>query len=174
MHKTEEGKPEGLRTDGAAQNSSDAKGVRIPLAVAVSAAAIALMALCIALVPVHTSHTPPMDGIQSIEEEQRHVHDWVSQYETVSHDAVTHEEVIQPVYEHVIAHHSVCNDCQEIIDGHAQEHIDATGHSGYSTNVPVEETELVSEGRIDTITDSPAYEELVETGRACAICGMRQ
>lgn len=100
-----------------------------------------------------------------------HEHDWAIQYDTVVHDEVSHEEVVQPVYERIVTHHSVCNDCNEIVDGHAQEHIDATGHSGYSTNVPVTESRLVSEGRIDVIVDEPAYEELVATGRTCTICG---
>lgn len=122
----------------------------------------------------------PDDAIEATEEHARpiqvvrHEHDWAIVYETVAHDAETHEEVIQPVYEHVTAHHSVCNECNDIIDGHAQEHIDATGHSGFSTNVPVEETRLVSEGRVEVVTDEPAYDELVATGRECTICGERQ
>lgn len=100
-------------------------------------------------------------------------HDWAIQYETVAHDEVSHEEVVQPVYETIVTHHSVCNECNEIVDGRAQEHIDETGHSGYSTNVPVTESRLVSEGRIDTIVDEPAHEELVATGRICTICGER-
>ena len=100
-----------------------------------------------------------------------HEHDWAIGYETVHHDAQTHEEIVQPVYETVITYHSVCNECNELIDGHAAEHIVITGHSGYSTNVPVEETRKVADGRIDVIEDSPEYDELVATGRTCTICG---
>lgn len=122
----------------------------------------------------------PGDAIEVAEERSApvqaaaHEHDWAIVYETVAHDAKTHEEVIQPVYEIVTAHHSVCNECNDIIDGHAQEHIDTTGHSGFSTNVPVEETRLVSDGRVEVITDEPAFEELVAAGRECTICGERR
>lgn len=100
-----------------------------------------------------------------------HQHDWTIDYETVHHDAVTHEEVVQPVYESITTYHSVCNDCEEIIDGHAAEHIELTAHSGYSTNVPVEESRKVADGRIDVIEDSPEYDELVAVGRTCTVCG---
>ena len=64
-------------------------------------------------------------------------HDWTVTYKTVHHDAVTHTENVAPVYEQETSYHTVCNDCQQIIDGIADQHIKDTGHSGYSTNVPI-------------------------------------
>lgn len=142
--------------------------------VIVSACALAVALACgIASIAI-TSAGAPVEEVEptaAIATDAAHEHDWAIQYDTVVHDEVSHEEVVQPVYERIVTHHSVCNDCNEIVDGHAQEHIDATGHSGYSTNVPVTESRLVSEGRIDVIIDEPAYEELVATGRTCTICG---
>ncbi len=102
-----------------------------------------------------------------------HEHVWVDDYKTVHHEATTHEETVAPVYEAVIEYHTVCNECNEQIDGRAREHIEETGHSGYSTNVPVAVPHLITEGRIDVIEDTPAYDESVTTGRHCSICGER-
>ena len=163
----------------AAQSGTEESGPkrsRAPIYLSSAALAVALAAAVLAA----TWAFAPGDAIEVADEHPSsmqsapHEHDWAIVYETVSHDAKTHEEVIQPVYEHVTAHHSVCNECNDIIDGHAQEHIDATGHSGFSTNVPVEETRLVSEGRVETIIDEPAFEELVATGCECTICGERR
>ena len=39
------------------------------------------------------------------------------------HDAVTHTENVPPVYEAKTSYHTVCNDCQQTIDGIADAHI---------------------------------------------------
>lgn len=155
---------------------SGSKRSRVPIYLSSAALVLALAAVALAAAWTFA----PGDAIEEAEERSAsvqvaaHEHDWAIVYETVAHDAKTHEEVIQPVYERVIAHHSVCNECNDIIDGHAQEHINATGHSGFSTNVPVEETRLVSDGRVEVVTDEPAFEELVAAGRECTICGERR
>ena len=146
---------------------------RMPIAVASCAVALSITCcLCCAFAPLGS---PPENGDPGASSKQSavvtHEHDWAIDYETVHHDAQTHEEIVQPVYETVITNHSVCNECNELIDGRAAEHIVITGHSGYSTNVPVEETRKVADGRIDVIEDSPEYDELVATGRTCTICG---
>ena len=69
--------------------------------------------------------------------EQSHTHDWSITYKTVHHDAVTHTEHVEPVYQNQTTYHTVCNECKQVIDGKADEHIKQTGHSGYSTNVPI-------------------------------------
>ena len=100
-----------------------------------------------------------------------HEHAWVEDFETVHHEAITHEETVVPVYEAVIEYHTVCNECGAQIDGIGREHIEETGHSGYSTNVPVAVPHLVTEGSIDLVEDSPAYDESITVGRHCSICG---
>lgn len=158
---------------GAAQSREKGWRDRMPIAVASCAVALSIACcLCCAFAPLGV---PSEDGGSGASSQQSatiaHEHDWAIDYETIHHDAQTHEEIVQPVYETVITYHSVCNECNELIDGHAAEHIVITDHSGYSTNVPVEETRKVSDGRIDVIEDSPEYDELVATGRTCTICG---
>lgn len=98
-------------------------------------------------------------------------HDWAITYKTVHHDAVTHTENVAPVYESKTEYHTVCNDCQQTIDGIADKHIKDTGHSGYSTNVPITGEVLVSEGYSHEVTDTPAYDESVPDKLVCTLCG---
>lgn len=89
---------------------------------------------------------------------------WSKRYVMVHHDAVTHEVSHPAEYETVTEYHTVCNDCGAQIDGKAQEHIDSTGHSGYTRNVPVNVTKVAKEAWTETVTDVAAYDELVEDG----------
>lgn len=98
-------------------------------------------------------------------------HDWTMTYKTIHHDAVTHTETVEPVYASKTSYHTVCNECQQTIDGIADQHIKDTGHSGYSTNVPITGEVLVSEGYSHEVTDTPAYDETVADELVCAICG---
>ncbi|HIY83867.1 MAG TPA: hypothetical protein H9823_08495 [Candidatus Rubneribacter avistercoris] len=98
-------------------------------------------------------------------------HDWTMTYKSVHHDAVTHTETVDPAYDTKTSYHSVCNDCEEVIDGVATQHIKDTGHSGYSTNVPITDEVLVSEGYTREVTDTPAYDETVADKMVCTICG---
>ena len=68
-------------------------------------------------------------------------------------------------------YHTVCNECQQVIDGTADQHIRETGHSGYSTNVPITDEVLVSEGYTHEVTDTPAYDETVADEMVCTLCG---
>lgn len=98
-------------------------------------------------------------------------HDWTVTYKTVHHDAVTHTETVDPVYGEETTYHTVCNDCGQVIDGNADQHIEDTGHSGYSTNVPITDEVVVSEGYTHEVTDTPAYDELVADQLVCTLCG---
>lgn len=98
-------------------------------------------------------------------------HDWTVTYKTVHHDAVTHTETVEPEYADETTYHTVCNDCKQVIDGKADEHIKETGHSGYSTNVPITNEVLVSEGYTHEVTDTPAYDETVADELVCTLCG---
>lgn len=98
-------------------------------------------------------------------------HDWTVTYKTVHHYAVTHTETVEPVYSEETTYHTVCNECQQVIDGTADQHIRETGHSGYSTNVPITDEVLVSEGYTHEVTDTPAYDETVADEMVCTLCG---
>ena len=101
-------------------------------------------------------------------------HDWTITYRSVHHDAVTHTETVDPVYAQETTYHSVCNDCEEVIDGVAAQHLKETGHSGYSTNVPITDEVLVSKGYTHEVVDTPAYDETVADKMVCTICGEEQ
>lgn len=103
--------------------------------------------------------------------EEPHEHDWTVTYKTVHHDAVTHTETVEPDYADETSYHTVCNDCNQIIDGIADQHIRETGHSGYSTNVPITNEVLVSEGYAKEVVDTPAYDETVPDALVCTLCG---
>lgn len=98
-------------------------------------------------------------------------HDWTITYKTVHHDAVTHTENVEPVYGEQTTYHTVCNECKQVIDGKADEHIRETGHSGYSTSVPITDEVVVSEGYTKEVTDTPAYDETVPDKIVCTLCG---
>lgn len=100
-----------------------------------------------------------------------HVHDWTVVYKDVHHDAVTHTETVAPVYGNQTTYHTVCNECDLVIDGFADQHIKDTGHSGYSTNVPQTDEVLVSQGYSYEVTDEPAWDETVAESIKCATCG---
>ena len=113
----------------------------------------------------------PTGQQEQVDGEKPCEHDWTVTYKTVHHDAVTHTENVPPVYEAKTSYHTVCNDCQQTIDGIADAHIKDTGHSGYSTNVPITGEVLVSEGFTREVTDSPAYDESVPDKLVCTLCG---
>lgn len=156
--------------------------------------AVALVALCLALtsvIPSPSSKQPTADESKATVEvqpalneddsqksdapsdtgEQTCDHDWTITYKTVHHDAVTHTETIAPVYDKETTYHTVCNDCKQVIDGAADEHIKETGHSGYSTNVPITDEVVASEGYTKEVTDTPAYDETVPDKVVCTKCG---
>lgn len=119
-----------------------------------------------------TAATQQKEPIEKTDDSEKPCeHDWTVTYKTVHHDAVTHTENVAPVYDQKTSYHTVCNDCQQIIDGIADQHIKDTGHSGYSTNVPITGEVLVSEGYSHEVTDTPAYDETVPDELVCTICG---
>lgn len=126
--------------------------------------------------PVASASTSPEQGDDGEDGEPSAAadscdHDWTVTYKTEHHDAVTHMETVEPEYEDETTYHTVCNDCKQVIDGKADEHIKETGHSGYSTNVPITDEVLVSEGYTKEVIDTPAYDETVPDALACTLCG---
>ena len=121
--------------------------------------------------PAAPGSDTPTGQQEQVADERPCEHDWTVTYKTVHHDAVTHTENVAPVYESKTEYHTVCNDCEQVIDGIADNHIKETRHSGYSTNVPITGEVLVSEGYSHEVTDSPAYDETVADKMVCTICG---
>ena len=106
-----------------------------------------------------------------VEKVDQHAHTWVPNYATVHHDAVYKDVWHEPVYESVTTYHTVCNDCKKTIDGVASDHIEDTGHSGYSTNVPITNEVLKQAGYNEPVLVSEGYDEAVIEGVTCTGCG---
>lgn len=68
-------------------------------------------------------------------------------------------------------HYNPLKYVKQVIDGKADDHIKQTGHSGYSTNVPITDEVMVSEGYDKQVTDTPAYDETVIDKLVCTTCG---
>lgn len=165
------------RTDGTGQKITKRK-----VAIA-GLVAIALLAILVAVSVLTSGGTvqnstpdtsaPAATSAQEPAEEQQEAceHDWTVTYKTVHHDAVTHTETIEPDYANETTYHTVCNECGQVIDGIADQHIKETGHSGYSTNVPITNEVLVSEGYTQEVVDTPAYDETVADELVCTLCG---
>lgn len=100
-----------------------------------------------------------------------HTHDWTVTYKTVHHDAETHTEHVNATYRARTSYHTVCNDCEQVIDGIADQHIKDSGHSGYSTNVPITDTVMESAAYDKVVTDKDAWDETVPDKMVCATCG---
>lgn len=100
-----------------------------------------------------------------------HDHIWIPVHDTVHHDALYEQVWHAPVYGEETTYHTVCNECQGIFDGTASAHITETGHSGYSTNVPITDEVIVQDGFNEDVLVTPEYDELVVTSEICSVCG---
>lgn len=102
-----------------------------------------------------------------------HVHTWVPSAATTHHNAVTKDIHHEPIYETSTTYHTVCNQCEKIIDGAAQSHIVDTGHAGYSTNVPIVEEVLKTAGYTEVVVVEDAWDETATDGVICTSCGTK-
>ena len=116
---------------------------------------------------------PPADlqrpAAATAEKERKHV--WVPVYGIEHTEAVTQTVEVAPTYETRTTAHTVCNDCLAVIDGAAQQHLDETGHSGFTPDVPVTDEVMTDEGGVETVVVKEGTDELVVTGEKCALCG---
>lgn len=109
--------------------------------------------------------------VQLEQKVEEHTHTWVPNYKTVHHAAVYENVWHEPVYESETTYHTVCNDCKKTIDGVAADHIADTGHSGYSTNVPITNEVLKQAGYNEPVLVSEGWDETVIDGVTCTSCG---
>ena len=100
-----------------------------------------------------------------------HVHDWTAVYELVDVPAVTHVEHHDAVYGTETTYETVCNDCDAIVTGVTREHTAETGHTNFTTNVPIENETVEQEAYDETVVDTPATVQLVHTSDQCSTCG---
>ena len=99
-------------------------------------------------------------------------HVWQPVYGVVHVDKQTHIERRDATYRQETVNETVCNDCKAVITGKAQEHIEKTGHSGFTRGVPVVEDVLDAPAQDVEVTDWEAHDEYRLTGYSCE-CGKK-
>lgn len=101
-------------------------------------------------------------------------HNWTTNWEIQTIPAQTHTERHDAVYEDQTTYHTVCNICKTVCDSSSAvaTHKAETGHnSGYSANVPITNSVLVSPAWDETVVDVAESQELVANGEICTDCG---
>ena len=97
-------------------------------------------------------------------------HTWEPVYGIVHLEKKTHKEHVDATYKEVTEYETLCNVCKQPVTGKAQEHSEKTGHTGFTTNVPVVK-EVVDEPAKDVeVTDQEAKDAYALTGYRCD-CG---
>lgn len=99
-------------------------------------------------------------------------HVWQPEYSVVHVEKQTHMEHRDATYKQVTVNETVCNDCKAVITGKAQEHIEKTGHSGFTRNVPVVEDAIDVPEHDEEVVDWEAHDERRLTGYSCE-CGKK-
>ena len=99
---------------------------------------------------------------------QAEEHVWKPMYSVVHVDKQTHVEHRDATYKQETVSETVCNDCKAVITGKAQEHIEKTGHSGFTRGVP--EDVLDAPAQDVEVTDWEAHDEYRLAGYSCE-CG---
>lgn len=102
---------------------------------------------------------------------ENHVHDWTAVYELVDVPAATHVEHHDAVYGTETVYETACNECNAIVTGTTREHTAETGHTAFTTNVPIVNEVVEQEPYDETVVDTPATVQLVHTSDRCSTCG---
>lgn len=100
-----------------------------------------------------------------------HQHTWTPNYEIQTIEAKTHTVHHDATYKTITEEHTLCNVCFEQIDGRVQEHMNNTGHSGATPNVPIEVQVIDQPAWDEVVVDEPEHQELITNGEICADCG---
>ena len=103
--------------------------------------------------------------------EEAHEHSWAAVYQLRDVPAVTHVEHHDAAYGTETVYETVCNECGDIITGATRGHSKATGHSSFTTDVPIVNEVVTQEAYDETVVDTPATVELVHTADRCSSCG---
>lgn len=99
-------------------------------------------------------------------------HVWQPVYGTVYVEKQTHMEHRDATYKQETVNETVCNDCKAVITGKAQEHIEKTGHSRFTRNVPVIKDVIDVPAHDEEVVDWEAHDEKQLTGYSCE-CGKK-
>lgn len=153
---------------------SDSARIALLVVIGIAVGAAISVGIFTVLQSAHTADKAQQLEAGQVELEQKvdaHSHTWVPNYATVHHDAVYKDVWHEPVYDMETTYHTVCNDCKKTIDGIAADHIADTGHSGYSTNVPITNEVLKQAGYTEPVLVSEGWDETVVEGVTCTGCG---
>lgn len=101
---------------------------------------------------------------------QQAEHLWQPEYVVKHVEKQTHMEHKDATYKQETVNETVCNDCKAVITGKAQEHVEKTGHSGFTRNVPVVEDVIDVPAHDEEVVDWEAHDERHLTGYSCE-CG---
>ena len=102
---------------------------------------------------------------------ESHSHSWEPVYELQRVAAKTHTVHHDAEYGTEVKDETMCNACQAVVTGKTAEHTAQTGHTGFTTNVPVTYDVVTRAAYDETVTDQAAKDELVLTGYKCSSCG---
>ena len=102
---------------------------------------------------------------------ESHSHSWEPVYELQRIAAKTHTVHHDAEYGTEVKDETMCNACQAVVTGKTAEHTAQTGHTGFTTNVPVTYDVVTRAAYDETVTDQAAKDELVLTGYKCSACG---
>lgn len=118
---------------------------------------------------LNTSEPMQIEEVKTLE--PIHQHTWIPNVKSVHHDPEIKTVEHEAVWENMVSYHTVCNECNTEIDGIANQHIADTGHSGFTTNVPISKPVLVSDAWTEDVVVTEAYDETITDGSVCAECG---
>ena len=118
------------------------------------------------------SQQAPQAAENAADAQQSAEHVWKSMYSVVHVEKQTHMEHRDATYKQETVNETVCNDCKAVITGKAQEHIEKTGHSGFTRNVPVIEDVVDVPAHDEEVVDWEAHDEKRLTGYSCE-CGKK-
>lgn len=97
-------------------------------------------------------------------------HTWEPVYGIVHLEKKTHTEHVDATYKEVTEYETLCNVCKLPVTGKAQEHSEKTGHTGFTTNVPVVKEVVDAPAKDVEVTDQEAKDAYALTGYRCD-CG---
>lgn len=146
----------------------------------VAIVAIVVMAIAIVNQPKTTTVADTNTSATTTQQEQKaveydggdHNHAWESNMVTVEAPKLTKTVEHPAEYEVQEVKHTICNVCNEIIDNRTAQHAQETGHSGYTTNVPIKEEVLVKDAWTETVTVQEYQSKTIQSGEKCRVCGL--
>lgn len=120
--------------------------------------------------PTAKSQQASQTAPSEVDAHQQAEHVWYPEYGVVHVEKQTHVEHKDATYKQETVNETVCNDCKTVISGKAHEHIEKTGHSGFTRNVPVVEDVVDVPAHDEEVVDWEAHDERRLTGYSCE-CG---